>query len=57
MWGRTIWDIPINSIKALSEKDQFDEILLAKPTLSKEKIREIVKESKKSGANILKSLN
>ncbi len=53
MWGRTIWDIPINSIKTLSEKAQFDEILLAKPTLSKEKIREIVKESKKSGANIL----
>ncbi len=53
MWGRTIWDIPIKSRKFLNEKSKFDEILLAKPSLNKIQVRDIVEESKKIGVNIL----
>ena len=53
IWGRTIWDIPIRSRRFLNDKSKFDEILLAKPSLTKEQIRELVEESKKIGVNIL----
>ena len=53
MWERTIWDIPIKSRRFLNEKSKFDEILLAKPSLNKVQIRDIVEESKKIGVNIL----
>ena len=53
MWGRTIWDIPIKSRGFLNEKSKFDEILLAKPSLTKQEIRGIVEDSKKIGISIL----
>ena len=46
-------DIPIRSRRFLNDKSKFDEILLAKPSLTKEQIRELVEESKKIGVNIL----
>ena len=52
MWGRTIWDIPIKSRRFLNDKSKFDEILLAKPSLNKAQIRDIVGEAKKIGVNI-----
>ncbi len=43
LWGRTIIDIPINSIEILSKQNTFDHILLAIPSLNRNERRKILK--------------
>ena len=51
--NRTIWDLPIKSVSYLDNLTDLDEILLAKPSLNKENIRNIYLKAKSKNIDIL----